>query len=482
MVDELQLLREVFKSEEEPSAGALELMHGRLAIAIETEERLSGKASHRVRTTLGSRQRMVSAVAAAAALIVGVVVSLNGSGTQSVASASPFRLASLVTVQAFQASPETVQFANHVTCPTSTNCYLTARFMNAPTASAGNNVYSSTDGGSTWQELALPSGTYVETALSCTSSVHCSAGGSKYEGLDANDKPIMNPVFLSTSNGGESWTVQPFPTPQLGQFENLFSPFITSLSCPSSETCEALLVANFGGPGYSTAVDNVFMRTDDGGQSWSTTILPGQPAPRSGGGLMNSPMNNGMSCPSTQVCVASALLSPIGGATSIVWRTDDGGATWLVGSLPDGLTSAGPLSCPNSLHCWIVAGSYGKGSNSQLLESTDGGASWSVRSPQGLSTTINWGSVSCPTDNNCWLAGEVTGANRESVVYASNDGGQTWTNVPLPSTIGAESAPLKGIDEVDCNTTLTCVILGIPAGVSENGVNEAILTNAVPTS
>jgi hypothetical protein len=41
---------------------------------------------------------------------------------------------------------------------------------------------------------------------------------------------------------------------------------------------------------------------------------------------------------------------------------------------------------------------------------------------------------------------------------------------------------LKGIDEVDCNTTLTCVILGIPAGVSENGVNEAILTNAVPTS
>jgi photosystem II stability/assembly factor-like uncharacterized protein len=129
-----------------------------------------------------------------------------------------------------------------------------------------------------------------------------------------------------------------------------------------------------------------------------------------------------------------------------------------------------------------VAGSYGKGSNDQLLESTDGGASWNVRSPQGLSGTTIWGSVSCPTDNNCWLAGEVTGANRESVVYTSNDGGQTWTNVPLPSAIGAESAPLQGIDEVDCNTTLTCVILGIPAGVSENGVDEAILTNAVPTS
>jgi photosystem II stability/assembly factor-like uncharacterized protein len=482
MVDELQLLREVFKSEEEPGAGALELMHARLAIAIETEQRLNGKASHRVRTALGSRRRMVSAVAAAAALIVGLVVYLNGSGTQSVASASPFRLASLVTVQAFRASPETVQFANHVTCPTTTDCYLVARFMNAPTASAGNNVYSSTDGGSTWQELALPSGTYVETALSCTSSVRCSAGGSQYEGLNAQDKPIMNPIFLSTSNGGESWTVQPFPTPQLGQFQLFLNAGVTQLSCPSSETCEALLVANFGGPGYSTAVDNIFMRTDDGGQSWSTTILPGQPAPTSGGGLMNSPSNNGMSCPSTQVCVASAVFSPNSPAISIVWRTDDGGATWLVGSLPDGLTSAGPLSCPDSLHCWIVAGSYGKGSNDQLLESTDGGASWSVRSPQGLSGTTIWGSVSCPTDNNCWLAGEVTGANRESVVYASNDGGQTWTSVPLPSAIGAESAPLHSIDEVDCNTTLTCVILGIPAGVSEAGVNEAILTNAVPTS
>jgi len=480
MVDELQLLSEVFKNEEDPGAGARELMHRRLVAAIETEQKLNGKASHRVRTALGPRRRVVSAMAVVAALILGLGVSLNGSGTQSVASASPFRLASLITVQPFTTSPESVQFANHVTCPTSTNCYLVARFMNAPTASAGNNVYSSTDGGSSWRELTLPSGTYVETALSCTSIVHCSAGGSQYEGFNANDKPIMNPVFLSTSNGGESWTVQPFPTPQLGQFQLLLNTFVTQLSCPSSETCEALLVANFGGPGYSTAADNVFMRTDDGGQSWSTTILPGQPAPTSGGGFVNSPMNNGMSCPSTQVCVASALLSPIGGSTSIVWRTNDGGATWLVGSLPDGLTSAGPLSCPDSLHCWIVAGSYGKGSNNQLLESIDGGASWNVRSPQGLSGTTIWGSVSCPTDNNCWLAGEVTGANRESVVYASTDGGQTWTNVQLPSAVGTNSAPLQSIDEVACNATLTCVVLGIPAGVSEAGVNEAILTNAVP--
>jgi photosystem II stability/assembly factor-like uncharacterized protein len=129
-----------------------------------------------------------------------------------------------------------------------------------------------------------------------------------------------------------------------------------------------------------------------------------------------------------------------------------------------------------------VAGTLSKGfANNQLLESTDGGANWNVRSPQGLSGTTMWGSVSCPTDNNCWLAGEVTRANRESVVYASDDGGQTWTNVQLPTAVGAESAPLKGIDEIDCNASLTCVVLGVPAGVSEDGVNEAILTNAAPS-
>jgi len=477
MIDELQLLREVFEKEETPGTHAWEVMHKRFSSAAAHELPLPAKTPSHVRLTRQWRRRMAVTLAAAV-LVVGVAVSISSIGTPSVASASPFRLVSLITVQPFTASPESVQFANHVTCPTSTNCYLVARFMNAPTASAGNNVYSSTDGGSTWQELALPSGTYVGTALSCTSSVHCSAGGSQYEGLDANDKPVMNPVFLSTSNGGESWTVQPFPTPQLGRFQLLGNAGVTQLSCPSSETCEALLVANFGGPGYSTAVDNIFMRTDDGGQSWSTTILPGQPAPTSGGGLMNSPSNNGMSCPSTQVCVASAVFSPNSPATSIVWRTDDGGATWIVGSLPDGLTSAGPLSCPDSLHCWIVAASYGKGSNSQLLESTDGGASWSVRSPHGLPTTINWGSVSCPTVDDCWLVGQTVGVSSKSVVYASSDGGQTWTSVLLPTSVGAESAPLKRIDEIDCNAGLTCVVLGIPAGVSEDGVNEAILTNA----
>jgi hypothetical protein len=86
--------------------------------------------------------------------------------------------------------------------------------------------------------------------------------------------------------------------------------------------------------------------------------------------------------------------------------------------------------------------------------------------------------MSCPTDNNCWLAGETTGSDSASVVYASSDAGQTWNEATLPTSVGSDSAPLKGIDTIDCNADLTCVLLGIPEGVSEDGVNEAVLTNA----
>jgi photosystem II stability/assembly factor-like uncharacterized protein len=113
----------------------------------------------------------------------------------------------------------------------------------------------------------------------------------------------------------------------------------------------------------------------------------------------------------------------------------------------------------------------------QLLESSDGGASWASRTPTSTSPSTSWGTASCPTDNNCWLAGQVKGANSTSVVYATSNGGQTWSKAPLPTSVGALSAPLKGIDTIDCNADLTCIVLGIPRGVSEDGVNEAVLTN-----
>jgi photosystem II stability/assembly factor-like uncharacterized protein len=479
MIDELQLLREVFQHEETPDALAMEHLEQRLKLAFRGEGASGARSLSRFRSTHIVRQRLALTMVAAALLIGGVVVSVNGLSSQSVASASPFRLASYVTIPGFQVSSQSIQFANNVTCPTSADCYLEARFMDAPTAAAGNNVYFSNSGGSSWQQLSLPNGVYADTALSCTSSQQCSFGGGQFNGVDKNGKPIMEPVLVSTFSGGASWVVEKLPMPTNGPFELLGTAFIGSLQCFSSSTCNAVLWANFGGPGYNTVIDNVFMRTSDGGRSWNSSILPGQPAPSARGTseIFVSPII-AMSCPSTQFCVASTLVSSSDGRSSIVWRTENGGATWSVGSLPNGLTSAGPISCPDMQHCWIVAWPTSNGTAGHLLESSNGGASWVDRSPLGTSLTTSWLSASCPTDNNCWLAGQTEGSDSLSVVYASSDAGQTWNEASLPTAVGAESAPLKRIDTIDCNTKLTCIVLGIPQGVSEDGLNEAVLTNA----
>jgi photosystem II stability/assembly factor-like uncharacterized protein len=479
MKDELQLLREVFQYEVQPDARAMEHLDCQLQSAFASEVGSKIRRIRRGRSTHIVRQRLALISGAAALVIGGVVVSVGGLGTQTVASASPFRLASYVTIPGFQASSQTIQFANNVTCPTSTDCYLEARFMDAPTAAAGNNVYFSGDGGTSWQQLALPSGVYADTTLSCTSSEQCSFGGGQFNGVDANGKPIMDPVLVSTADGGSSWEVATLPLPKNGSLTLLGNTSIGSLQCVSASSCDVVLWANFVDPSQSTVVDDVFMQTTDGGQSWSSEIMPGQPAPGAQGtGPAGSPVNtNAMSCPTIQFCVASTYFSSSQGEISITWRTDDGGATWSVGSLPNGLVSPGPISCPDTQHCWIIAGSLSSGTE-HLLESSNGGASWVDRTPPGTTSSTSWRSMSCPTDSNCWLAGKTTGLNSASVVYGTSDAGQTWNEAQLPTSVGAESAPLKGIDTIDCNTDLTCIVLGIPQGVSEDGLNEAVLTNA----
>jgi len=484
MTDELQLLRDLFQRQEVPDANATEHAQMRLRSAIAAERHSRERSPSRLRVTHPVRKRFALGMAAAVLMIGGVVVSLSGLGTQSVASASSFRLASYVTIPGFQASSQTIPFANNVTCPTSTDCYLEARHMNDPTAAAGNNVYFSGNGGNSWQQLSLPTGVYADTTLSCTSNQQCSFGGGQFNGVDTNGKPIMEPVLVSTSNGGSSWEVAKLPLPTNGSLELWGNASIGSLQCVSASSCNAVLLANFTGPGYSTVVDNVFMQTTDGGQSWSSEIMPGQPAPSAQGTEPSgSPINtNAMSCPTMQFCVASTFFSSSQGESSTVWRTDNGGATWSVGSLPNGLLSPGPISCPDTQHCWIIAYPPSSGTGGELLESSDGGANWVDRSPIGTSSTTSWLSASCPTDNNCWLAGKTEGSDSSSVVYASSDAGQTWNEAPLPTAVGAESEPLKGIDTIDCNTNLTCIVLGIPQGVSEDGVNEAVLTNSAARS
>lgn len=135
-------------------------------------------------------------------------------------------------------------------------------------------------------------------------------------------------------------------------------------------------------------------------------------------------------------------------------HTSDGGATWnkvsdladlngvqLSGGIWGGTAGVGQtdLVFANSQHGWIASGLEGNGSNSGLLETTDGGLTWhsvEIQAPAamagqqvvlGYPVLLNGGHAVLPV-----FFGKRTGPNDFSVshryVYSSSDGGATWSN------------------------------------------------------
>jgi photosystem II stability/assembly factor-like uncharacterized protein len=127
----------------------------------------------------------------------------------------------------------------------------------------------------------------------------------------------------------------------------------------------------------------------------------------------------------------------LGAAGGGVWKTTDGGQTWvpLTDNQPSLQIGALALDPSNPDNVYVgtdmnneLLGNEGMG----ILKSTDGGASWSqlagpVSYGPGIEAPILSLAVS-PSDGNVLLAGEQSG------VYRSADDGNTWNQVVAPTT------------------------------------------------
>jgi photosystem II stability/assembly factor-like uncharacterized protein len=140
-----------------------------------------------------------------------------------------------------------------------------------------------------------------------------------------------------------------------------------------------------------------------------------------------------------------------------LFHTTDGGASWTkVSSLPDlnGMQLSGGiwgsvagvgqtnLVFSDEQHGWLATGLEGSGSNSGLLETTDGGKSWhsvTIQPPAAFaSQQVVLGYPILLKNGHALLPvffGKRTGPNDFSIshryIYSSSDGGSTWNN-PLP--------------------------------------------------
>lgn len=201
----------------------------------------------------------------------------------------------------------------------------------------------------------------------------------------------------STSDGGQTWKaggVFPYP-------------LISELDCFDSHHCLAI--------GSSASAVNHFVRTQNGGRSWSSTglvlgILAVQMYATAGG----------LECTSDSSCLISG-----GEVGPSLYRTVDDGTTVTGVSLPgvkSGLKDV-YVSCPNSSVCYVVT------STGVLLKSTNSGASFrSVTLLSFSNSFIN--AISCPTTSTCVIGSGFSDSLKS--IFRTDNGGSSWVKESAP--------------------------------------------------
>jgi hypothetical protein len=300
-----------------------------------------------------------------------------------------------------------------------------------------------------WQEnTAGPAGITFTSALSCGSAAGCAAGA-LYQG---------QPVFIVTSDGGHSWTIDPLPAGD-GQ--------IFKLSCPSPTTCRGL--ASTAGkpiaPGFAGLLASVrLVATTDGGRHFTEARFPP-------GESMQD-----ISCPATSYCVTVGVYDASVPNTDrgVVMISRDGGRSWQHGTLPQGLgLSPFPqVACVGTSHCWMI-GSVRDFGPSVMAVSADGGATWTARSLPATVPDPQLSAFACPSAAVCYVAGEDSTPEKigntynagSAMVAVTHDGGLTWNRVTFPKPTrapgGMQGDAFMAIGQIQCPQANKCVALGV---------------------
>jgi photosystem II stability/assembly factor-like uncharacterized protein len=364
-------------------------------------------------------------------------------------------------------------------CPSDTTCYAD---------SIGGQLEYSNDGGSTWQQATGTGSATSAPQIWCTDAQDCDV---------LADIAGSGSTFLTTTDGGQTWTSQPGPAASLGGAPT-GPPSATqsglaqdSMSCATISSC--VVIAYQGD--FSGSSTQVFT-TSDGGASWSQSAFP---SPASGDFLPGD-----LSCTATTCVTVGSIVGPYtqfqsqsgsgysgqGVATlaGAAYTSTDGGATWSASSAPPS-ADAGQitsLTCPDATDCYAAA-------TGGVFNTGDGGQTWAPVSTSGLpgptGSYHGWGftSMSCAASLSCWLTGgampqpspsstgqqQVIGIGQaEGLLASTADGGSTWALSTTPAGVG-------GVIDVTCPDTTTCFALGVEqTGPAPSDSEIVLLTNS----
>jgi photosystem II stability/assembly factor-like uncharacterized protein len=160
--------------------------------------------------------------------------------------------------------------------------------------------------------------------------------------------------------------------------------------------------------------------TGDGGRTWSTTCLPVQGQ----GSVAGVGQRGGR----TWVVGSSS-------GTAFAARTADGGASWALGALPDGLTALEDADFVDEDRGWAIgSGPGGDRQGGAVVVTTDGGASWRR---QALPVDADLSAIDFADS----LRGVIVGLGPAGpVIMTTANGGAGWEVATLPEGMGPASA------------------------------------------
>lgn len=261
---------------------------------------------------------------------------------------------------------------------------------------AGTAFLETTDGGTAWSVHAAPKSLALAQALSCANGSDCWAVGLAGNRADA--------AVARTTDGGRDWTAQAIPKLQTAMSSQF------GVSCSSSVRC---LVTGEG-----------TLTTTNGGKTWASH------------GTADSAPLGPVTCPSATDCYAVFnITSAVPSNTeTFVLSSANGGVTWkYVLSDPLRVVGLNGISCPSTTVCVAVGDGYTTRRNGAdtlygLSEFTStGGRHW-ARTPVGKAQELS--AVSCAAGTRDCIAGGETSPG--AVLLRSTNDGLTWTSEPLP--------------------------------------------------
>ncbi|MDA8385398.1 MAG: Ig-like domain-containing protein [Actinomycetota bacterium] len=297
--------------------------------------------------------------------------------------------------------------------------------------SSGNDVYLSTNLGSSWSSspvvVAFADGSTLR-AVQCAGSSSCLA----LSGTGA---------ALSSTDSGSTWS-------NATALSGLATPLtaIFALACQSSSLCWAW--------GASSTSQTVYLAvTTDMGSTWAEYQLP-----------WSASAVSSIACSTATSCVVSSL-SSAGAVYELSGMTTSNTSTlsnWTASTLQDGLTLAnlGAIDCVDSSTCfaWGFVGNPAPPDSSFIAESTNAGATWATSASFGGSMLFEAAGsrLDCLDATHCWAVGFSGSTPTET--------GRILATVSPPTTTSVALAASPNPATVNQSVTLTATVTPAPDG------------------